>query len=248
MTAAIVDGGSVQDREYIQRCARQTVDQGLWGNLKLWIDPALPKLRNSGGVDYVPKLYDLSGNGNNGVQTTEAYQPVWGATGLTFDGSDDYIESSLQTIENLTISLWIKYNDPTYFPYFLFWGNTWLTSNIYLAIVPTNLGYTRIRFWNFTGAQDGAIGTSDTADDNWHLHTFSVSGKNSSVYVDGEWEADGTITNNYINGGVRKIFLATRATNTVFVDGSLNDIRIYSPALTATEIAAIYNQTSYRYA
>lgn len=256
MTAAIADGGSVQDREYIQRAARGIVDAGHLDNLKLWVCAGLPKLRNSGGVDYVPKLYDISGNGNNGIQTTEAYQPYITANSLYFDGTDDVLvvpydaDMDLQT---LTLMFWVKRFDTT-----LATNDTFLGRGA--ATTPTDVPF---RFkWNATPAIEFNFvnnGSSYISTDKGGIATTA----NVWFHYAGVFEKSGsnTIITLYRNGSdvdtdTAAALVPTRTTdlyigaenNRRWIGCEENDIRLYNAALTEAEILAIYNQTSYRYA
>lgn len=268
MAAAVADGGSVLDREYIQRAARGIVDAGHLDNLKFWGVAGLAKLRNSGGVDYVPKLYDLSGEGNDGVQTTEANQPVWGATGLTFDGSDDvmltdYNYSDYGYSQPLTLSCWAKIsasmidtaantnmiflgvgaNNPDYY--------SW-PGSIGLAVYRVS-GYLNI--YIRTETVNMGAGKVFTVGDWMHI-TGTWDGANTlKFYLDGALEATNSTVNVAVGetpknkpfkiGGDDHTFGSI--TYIKFFDGIVNDIRIYNTALTGTEIAAIYNLTKGRY-
>jgi hypothetical protein len=259
MAAAVADGGSVLDREYIQRCARQIVDQGQWDNLKLWIDPGLAKLRNSGGIDYVPKAYDLSGNDNDGIQATESNQPVWGATGMTFDGSNDWVDcgndNSLRANSNITVMMWLR-TSATNNSDFIARSDTTLSKRCWTIYHSTQKLRVQVNATGGTSAADRIIHEHDNAinDGEWHHVCFSFSANTLNLYI------DTNNTNNTVidNGTVSSIYdsdvnltIGARLANSLpsqFSDADINDIRIYNTALTATEIAAIYNQTSYRYA
>lgn len=252
MTAALTDGGSVLDREYIQRAARGIVDAGHLSNLKFWGCAGLAKLRNSGGVDYVPKLYDLSGNGNHGVQTTKGSQPVWGATGLTFDGSDDTIlvsgGATISELTNRTLIAWCYLEDT-------------LTTRVYLALTGTPIvtGFQGFLTVYSEGQQEvkGVGRTSDvtyipsqgqTYTAGWYLLAMTFVNEDKFRYYLNTGELSGNVNDNgtsYPLSG--NLYIGTR-TNDLFTNGKVNDIRIYNTALTGDQIAAIYNQTSYRYA
>lgn len=258
MAAAAADGGSVLDREYIQRAARGIVDAGHWSNLKYWGVAGLAKLRNSGGVDYVPKLYDLSGEGNDGVQTTEGSQPVWGATGLDFDGSDDFLDcgndSSLRIRNNLTVCFWIKNDTGNFTKFALGRFNSSTTKRAWLVLYGgTTTNTLRVNVYaNDAGTTLKSYSTTNAMNDgNWHFVSFTFADNVLKYYVDGSELTGGDLTKltdntvDLLTDSDVSLYFANPTANFA---GNINDLRIYNTALTATEIAAIYNQTSYRYA
>lgn len=245
MTAALTDGGSVLDREYIQRAARGIVDAGHLSNLKFWGCAGLAKLRNSGGVDYVPKLYDLSGEGNDGVQTTEANQPVWGATGLICN--NDFIDSfgwfSLADITSGTMSFWVYINNLPAASEHMVSARDGSTTNTRCWVSVFSTGELRwvLADRNVASGVFVSAGEWIKIDMTWGSGTYKG-------YVNGEEEYSKTMTIAAGSGDKYLSICRYPYNGSSQFDGILNDIRIYNTALTATEIAAIYNQTSYRYA
>ena len=85
----------------------------------------------------------------------------------------------------------------------------------------------------------------DTHDGNWHHLILSTDGTNAKAYLDGElgaqWsEAMGTGSKLYIIGNYNPGGSYT-------FDGKLDDVRIYSRALTAYEVQTLYAQTKGNY-
>jgi hypothetical protein len=267
MTAAVADGGSILDREYVQRVYRGVHDAGHADNLKLWVCAGLPKLRNSGGVDYVPELYDLSGNGNNGVQATEANQPRISSSSLVFARTTDTTgeslaissnPASLQITDNLTAMCWFNATSINDYGILSKYTNTLNQRSWAILILG---GYLTINL-----SSDGTFNTGSrkqyrstntvTAGEDYHV-AFTFANNVLKLYINGS--EDTTVTKTYddsmstiynTSAPVRLSgYEASSTQNTRHFIGSIDDSRVYgTTALTATEIAAIYNQTSYRYA
>lgn len=78
--------------------------------LQLWLDAALPATITKDGAGKVSQWGDKSGNGRNCVQSTSAAQPTFQSTGLgglpavNFDGSDDFLPFSDQTLAYVAAS------------------------------------------------------------------------------------------------------------------------------------------------
>jgi len=81
-------------------------------NLKLWLkaDAGITK----DGSNYVSQWDDMSGNGNHAVQSTGGSQPLWvdnqlnGKPVLRFDGIDDFMNSAISNVSNITIFCVVK--------------------------------------------------------------------------------------------------------------------------------------------
>lgn len=260
--AALADGGEITGQgDYARLCARQIVDMGHWDNLKLWTDSDLVKTRVSGADLFLPKVYDISGNGNHGVQATEAYQPELDG-GMVFDGSGNYLscgnDSSLQIVNNITVLARIK-------------TDIIMPSGQFRYIVDRYRPATNERLWgmfltypakfgvflssNGTGAKKYYTTKYDLNDNEWHLVGYTYSTNNLLLYVDGSVDADtDKLTDSYMediyNTSLDVLISAiysSSGTPTQLFEDLINDIRIYNTVLTATEIAAIYNLTKYRY-
>lgn len=258
MAAAVADGGSVLDREYIQRCARQIVDMGHWDNLKFWGDSGLAEIDNRSSVDYVPKLYDISGEGNDGVQATDANQPVWGATGLTFDGSDDYIEATkIDVTSTITIMAWVKKNTKIIQAISQYYDHN-ANTRTFIFPYESNLGALASYIYNSAGTASNAF-WSDYKDEtltDWHFVACTYDRNDADtirnrIYFNGDYKAGNAGFDAEINVNANALLNISRwrsgVSTFIYTDASFNDIRIYNTALTATEIEDIYNLTSYKY-
>ena len=84
-------------------------------------------------------------------------------------------------------------------------------------------------------------------DGNWHMYTLVVSGTNINIYTDGylttnstwgQYNTDGSTKTNYIGAYHTSIYQQ-------FFKQYIDDISIFSRALTSTEISNLYNSTSF---
>ncbi|MGB2865534.1 MAG: LamG domain-containing protein [Sedimentisphaerales bacterium] len=186
---------------------------------------------------------DSSGNNLHG---TIAGNPAWidGATGkaLQFDGDGDYVDlgndSSLNLTAQITVAAWIKVNT---------FDCEWQ------AIITKGDGSWRLQRNGTQGSIEfactgafvpGALvgslfGTVSVNDGQWHHITGTYDGSMICLYVDGEHDiasdAAGSIEVNDSN-----LFIGANAEkpNRNF-NGSIDDVRIYSYALSAEEVQAI---------
>ncbi len=189
--------------------------------------------------------YDSSGYGNDGTLTNMSPPGCWvsGMFGnaLSFDGSDDYVDcgssSSLDIHEAITVEFWGKISTPDHL--FMFYDGRsghWTGVQFF---VRTNHQLT-FQVNNFN-AMITDIGTAYY--NSWH-HFVAVyeSGGERHFYIDGVDLALDTSTNQGdITGTSRTNIICARFTkNMYFVNGIIDEVRIWDVALTADEIALSY--------
>ena len=256
MLAAIDDGGSVLDRVYIQNAARQIVDQGHWSNLKFWGCAGLAEIDTRSSVDYVPKLYDLSGEGNDLIQADNDKQPKWTSEGLDFDGSNDYLykttTASLTNIGALTYMGWFYLQKKSKTMCIFSISCVFAQHNVMLIL---NRSANNIFIYGRTtsgaNVRPDAIEYTDNTFNHIAMtrnasgaHKFYFNGDDVSDNVRNE---DGTIDLTTGEIGVGGRYLRDNNTADQLSEDFANDLRIYNSVLTATEIAAIYDQTKSYY-
>lgn len=89
---------------------------------------------------------------------------------------------------------------------------------------------------------------STTLNGNWK-HVVAIYDKSQpaaneiALYIDGSFATytNGLSNNNTNSFGNRPVYLASRAATSSFLSGTLDDVRIYSRALSATDIKGLYN-------
>ncbi len=195
---------------------------------------------------------DHSGNNYHGTMTNG---PVWSATkpsasqilfdniySMKFDGTDDYVEtadiSQMDSASALTLTAWIK--------------RSAVSATVYLGKaddannrVSLNVaGDGNIYFVLANGANTyGAVANDDT---DWH---------HLALVFDGSQGSDATRLKGYIDGVAQSLTItgpieATTANMTanfrigeelgVYTSGYIDDVRIYSRALSSTEVGLLY--------
>jgi hypothetical protein len=175
---------------------------------------------------------DSIGNGNTGMMYN---WPSW-TTGrfgnaVSFDGANDYIHrSSLSTTVSgdVSISLWLNYTD----------ANTGKRA--------LNLGGFQVRFsggcvgWdNSGGPSSETYSTNAYNNGQWHHVVFTRSGTTYKMYIDGAADKTGSgtvVSYTWLYAG------STDGTTNYYV-GQMDDVRIYNYALSAAQVASVYNQT-----
>ncbi|OHA41613.1 MAG: hypothetical protein A3G52_00710 [Candidatus Taylorbacteria bacterium RIFCSPLOWO2_12_FULL_43_20] len=194
---------------------------------------------------------DKSGNGNTGTLTnmSRSSSPVSGkiGQGLKFDGGDDYVHIPLPTIvAPYTVSLWYKPNklganqtvislqgEGTY-PKFVFASN----NKLLMYISATKFLYSTkvynssdLNKWNHAVF---VIPSSVVSGWNLYINGATSNGvsNDSGAYND---------PSTYGSIGIEEVILGSPGS------GTIDDVRIYNRALSATEIKQLYNTASPKY-
>jgi prepilin-type N-terminal cleavage/methylation domain-containing protein len=190
---------------------------------------------------------DFSGYNNHGtisgaVYTTDTPQKAAGQGSgkyaLSFDGVDDYVsipDNILNLNNDFTIELWANPNYDAENPRWLCLMDTINSKNISVGILSV-AGSGNIYF-KLSGIS--SIQTVSTADyGSWYHVVWVYQGGTQYIYLNGAKQSTGTggisadATFSSIGGGY--------STSSYTTNGLLDEVRIYSRALTATEIQRIY--------
>jgi hypothetical protein len=221
---------------------------------------SIPSTISNGLIAYwtcANTAYDLSGNGHNGTldsvtNTTDRLGHSNGA--YLFSGTNSYITVPTSAAlclndTSFTLNAWVKMNsyNSSYGSVVLGKrtsgaGNGWswgITGS--LATTAGVVSYN-------PGNTPDAFGLTVIGTTSWHMITSTYSygnDKTLSIYIDGVLDHSTTgvpevtavtTTNLYIGRDDK-----SEPDNGYFLNGSLNDIRIYSRAITTTEISQLYN-------
>lgn len=153
-------------------------------------------------------------------------------------------DTELDTVTggNVTISLWFKTSVETSSAY-MFSLNNASPGRFYAFRVQTVTGTKKITM--FCGALASVISFNTSYDDNtWHCITMSCSGSNVLVYYDGVQAV--SIANRTIADAAGVTTIGGTSATGQF-SGDVNDIVIWSAALTGDEMTAHYNATKAYY-
>jgi len=189
---------------------------------------------------------DASGYGNNGAISGVA---TWG-TGmhegaLSFDGSSTYVDvpsaSSLFPSSAVTIEFWAKIASAN------------INNNGYMGFVATSSRTNGLQVIKNYGSghilfESPGVGSlmSNIAltPDAWNLVTcVLVSGSSATIYINGQqhgsnsgWVLPSTVMDHWIGR-------AAQGTTNPYLNGAMDEVRIYNRALSASEILADYSQS-----
>jgi len=206
--------------------------------------------------------YDRSPSANNGTLTnfvstdrTSESAPVSERAGaLVLDGTDDYLRvenhSELEITGDVTVAVWAKFDVLDGWDIMAIQGNGEGADNtLYMFGVSTSDGSSKlVAYWEYdSGGSDyyaysTVYVTVNTSD--WHHYAMvrdSVA-RTVSFYIDGDKFGDAvSYTNNAYKSETGPLTIGASTTSTGahnFIDGKIDDLRIYSRALSGAEIAA----------
>ncbi|MET9270682.1 sialidase family protein [Kribbella sp. NPDC003557] len=227
----LYEGGSVDARDQIRFARFTESDIGL---------PDAP---------LGPTTPDVSGYGNDSYLRggTTAVTGKFGQA-RDLDGVDDAIqlpfaESLATDAGDFTAMAWIKYGASTA-DQAIFWAygiNEF--SQFWLRAEPAD---SRIRGLITTGGTTAAVQTTKAYNDNaWHHVALQRKAGTLSIWVDGAQAASITAPTGSVSPGRPfKMYVGQRLDGAHHFDGSLDEVRIYKRALTATELNSIRTSNS----
>ena len=208
-------------------------------------------------ADDIAANYDGTLTGMNGNEWTLGL--LGGA--LEYDGTNDYLDTPYVGVNGSsarTVTFWIKTTDTSDHGIVAWGDDTTSGANWHIRLNPTSEAGTEgaIR----TETQGGYIvGSMNLADGEWH-HIASVFDNDGTPniddvlhYVDGVADSSSasipqSIDTDTSGAGAESVSVARRKSSGSFIylNGMLDDVRIYNTALTAEEVAVLADVLRYR--
>jgi hypothetical protein len=182
----------------------------------------------------VTALGDATGNGNNLVQADTTKSPIWASTGITFNGTDQYMQDAFTLDQPCMIYIVFKQVTWTSNDY-IFDGNTDVSGVLRQRTATPGLGIT--------------AGTSSDADNNLAVGDFGIVrvtfNTTDKLQVDLH---DITISGNYGAADMEGFCLgANGASHSLFGNFEVKEIVIRNQEDDATTQTAIYNYLKTKY-
>jgi hypothetical protein len=207
---------------------------------------------NDGLVAYYPfngNANDSSGNGNHGIEHGGVgyVDGVIGKAG-SFDGINDYIEiehsSSLDISQSITLSTWVNFDNINTIEYGKDWVSILTKDNFTLSYgLMFSLGENKVfRFYH----KGISVDTTDflakdiISTNRWFHITVSYNGSLAKIYINNILVSTNN-SNGLIEKNLKNILLGKNdGPYPYFLDGKLDDLRIYNRALSEEEIQQLY--------
>jgi len=255
ITRAVADSGSSLNHSEIQLLARNMVDLGLWGNLKLWVHSGLAKERTSGSDVFASKIYDISGNEKDAAQSTTTAQAKIASVGLSFDGGDYYEITTPMGVSGATtrsVLFWIK---PTAINtlYTVFAIGPSITGVRQQFVIHTSAATNGDIYVSFNNrdvsSSSGVLNTTD-----YHFIAVTYDGNTlstTSVVIYRNASSLSKTLHGTLSGSANTVEDFCHIANDIYASrkysGILDDLRLFNAVLTDTQISAIYNATKSKY-
>jgi len=188
---------------------------------------------------------DTTGNGLHG---TLMNGPIWSAgkiaRGLTFDGTNDYLQVSnpgTLSPQKVTLSVWAKPSSFANTDWYSTLANVGLHewSDGYYGLAIDTAGKP-LALLNIGGGQQNAYyleGAAISAGQ-WHHLALSYDNATLQLYVDGD-SAGSLSINKVRTSSASPLLVARRGDAGYHFKGTLDDVQVFSRAMTATDIGAI---------
>jgi hypothetical protein len=210
------------------------------------------------GNNVSDKVYDQSGNGNNGYTdgsvATSAMKTI-GKVGqaLNFNGTSNYVAVTSNSNlpvgnSNYTIAAWIKPSALGGYGGIVGWGNYGSSNQVNaLRLTESTSCAGGQGIFNYWWANDISDCTALLTAGKWHLVVAEFDGTTRSLYLDGTFLKSDTPggSHNVTTSSNFKIGetcpLSTCAADAgEYFPGGIDEVRIYNRALTASEITQLY--------
>lgn len=178
----------------------------------------------------------------------DALAEVTNTKSILFDGTNDFIQfgDSDVVTDNFTISGWVKPTDASDFGIIMskYDDNTTYKSDRVFRIVIS--GSVCICTIKTSSGNNLATSTTTTtlSDGEWFHFSFTNDGSNLKGYINGVLEDTDSTASGSLNSSNQNFLIGAQYVNTVVDNefgGNIDEVGIWNEALTASEVAQIYN-------
>ena len=192
---------------------------------------------------------DESGSGNTITLHGSALAAGKNGNALVFDGANDYAEAPNSASLNiggtgLTVAFWVRVNSTGSGVDYVIVGKPWnattMTSPFYQYGVEYSNGYNKTLDFYFGDASAGLHGPyrMSPTTGSWTHVAFTYDGSTVKGYLDGAEQLSEADVSSLVPRG-HSLRLGVDGAYQQFFNGALDDLRIYSRALTAAEIRSV---------
>lgn len=164
-----------------------------------------------------------------------------GRGSIVFDGVDDYVSGSLQTISSWTMSLWyLSRNISSALVYYPF---SCTTGGNGLGFGGTFNASTQNRWYFFDGTNTFSNNNTSIVINSWYNLVVTKVSTSYNLYTNGNLSLNGT----GVDLSCTQYNLGRRGDNTWYVNGNIASAQIYNKALTSTEVQQNFNALKSRF-
>jgi len=189
-------------------------------------------------TDNLVAYYKLDGNSNdsvgsnNGTDTSVSYSSSYGKInqGANFNGSNSKILiSGYNPSDNFTIQAWALYKAD---------NSTIIGSNkTFLYFRSDN----KLEFpYTSSGTSPQVISDSSVSYNNWYHVVVTISSNTIKLYINNVLKSNVSYTGSLVSGD-NTGYIGTRDVSATWFNGYIDELGIWSRALSPTEVTALYN-------
>ncbi|WP_261301642.1 LamG-like jellyroll fold domain-containing protein [Paenibacillus andongensis] len=230
-------GGSASNAVSAQTGGTSVIDAGMMN----WY-----KFDESSGTT----TFDASGSGGSGaVNGGASWVNGYSGNAVDLDGTDDYVSLPSGVVSGddaITIAAWVNLDSASNWSRIFDFGSG---ANTYMFLTPKNGANGNIRFAiKNNGSSEQIIdGTSALATGGWHHVAVTLNGSTGILYVDGVQAGSNTamtIRPSAMGATTRNWIGRSQYSGDPYLDGRVDDFRIYNRALPPALVADVMNGES----
>ena len=181
---------------------------------------------------------DFSTGGNDGTDTNIEYRFGRFGQAAVFNGSNSKIDTGISSISSpFAVSMWINEDVLDSGVFFGNWNST--AADMYWQT--TSDGRLRISIDGYSQEYFGTAG--DVKINTWHHIAVTLSGGSYEVYLDGNSLGTSTTSVTTFSSGQNfMIGNSSKPSTPLPFDGLIDQVRIYSTALSSSQVTELYNE------
>ncbi len=186
--------------------------------------------------------YTLDKSGNGNLATSTVVKTISGKIGQaalmngTSDKASAMQSSTLNSFTSLSASAWVKFTGVSGMQTILRKSDGTAGNNNYQL----DSNGSNFRFHIGTTASTTVTGTTTIAPNKWYQITGTYDGSNMYLYVNSVQEGTAAKTGTANTSTTNSLFMGTTESSTAYLNGSIDDVRLYSRALSANEVYQLY--------
>ncbi|KRF42249.1 LamG domain-containing protein [Paenibacillus sp. Soil787] len=184
------------------------------------------------------------GSANGTVSGTPVYKDGTVGQAISLDGSTNFVtlpsNHTLSTYDSITLSTWVNWKGGKDWQRIFDFGTG---TTQYMFLTPKTGNYMRFAIKN--GGTEQIVQTTPLAIGQWvHVALTLGSGK-ANLYMNGELKATANVTIKPSDFKPSKNYIGKSQFSDPLFNGLIDEFRIYNRALSADEIKAVYNKSSF---
>jgi len=195
------------------------------------------------------KAGDMSGNGNNGTLTLMDPATDWvnGKRGkaLDFDGVNDYVNLGTFSVvsDQMTMAAWVyvtAFSSPDVQERIINKADGTGTENHdwMLSFIDNSGRKLRLRF---NRSINTLIGNTNLSAGRWYYVAATYNNGTGIIYLDGVADGSGSFGTGTLPNNTNPVYIGAKSSLVEFLNGKIDEVRIYNRALSASEVANLYN-------